>query len=42
MNKIWLLRKAMSQESLPDAIELLMEHLSKTRNNEAFLESMKG
>lgn len=42
MNKIWLLRKAMSNESLPDAIELLMEHLSKTRNNEAFLESMKG
>ena len=42
MNKIWLLRKAMSQESLPDAMELLMEHLSKTRNNEAFLESMKG
>ncbi len=42
MNKIWLLRKAMSQESLADAMELLMEHLSKTRNNEAFLESMKG
>ena len=42
INKIWLLRKAMSQESLPDAMELLMEHLSKTRNNEAFLESMKG
>jgi len=42
MNKIWLLRKAMSQENLPDAMEIMQEHLSKSKNNAAFLESMKG
>jgi transcription termination factor Rho len=42
MSKIWLLRKAMSQETPPDAMEFMLEHLSKTRNNDAFIESMKG
>ena len=42
MNKIWLLRKAMAQENLPEAMEFLLEHLSKTKTNEIFLESMKG
>jgi transcription termination factor Rho len=42
MNKIWLLRKAMAQENLPEAMEFLLEHLSKTKTNEEFLESMKG
>jgi len=42
LNKIWLLRKAMSQESLPEAMEFLLEHLSKKKTNEEFLESMKG
>jgi len=42
MNKIWLLRKALATESLPDAMEFLLEHLSKTKTNEQFLESMKG
>ncbi|MBD3184940.1 transcription termination factor Rho [Candidatus Poribacteria bacterium] len=42
MNKIWLLRKALSQENLPEAMEFLLEHLSKTKTNEEFLESMKG
>jgi len=42
MNKIWLLRKALSRENLPDAMEIMLEHLSKSRNNDAFLESMKG
>ena len=42
MNKIWLLRKAVAQENLPEAMEFLLEHLSKTRTNEEFLESMKG
>lgn len=41
-NKIWLLRKAMSRENLPEAMEFLLEHLSKTKSNERFLESMKG
>jgi len=42
INKVWLLRKAMAQESLPEAMEFLLEHLSKAKTNEAFLESMKG
>ncbi len=42
MNKIWLLRKAMAQENLPEAMEFLLEHLSKAKTNEIFLESMKG
>jgi transcription termination factor Rho len=42
MNKVWLLRKAMSQENLPEAMEFLLEHLAKTKTNENFLESMKG
>jgi len=42
MNKIWLLRKAMSQENLAEAMEFLQEHLSKSKTNEEFLESMKG
>lgn len=42
MNKTWLLRKALSRENLPDAMEIMLEHLSKSRNNDAFLESMKG
>lgn len=42
INKIWLLRKAMAQEKLPEAMEFLLEHLSKTKDNKEFLESMKG
>jgi len=42
MKRIWLLRKALSQESLPEAMEFLLEHLSKTKHNRDFLESMKG
>lgn len=42
LNKIWLLRKALAQENLPEAMEFLLEHLSKTKTNEQFLESMKG
>ena len=42
MNKLWLLRKAMAQENLPEAMEFLLEHLSRTKTNEQFLESMKG
>jgi len=42
LNKIWLLRKAMAQDNLPEAMEFLLEHLSKTKTNEDFLESMRG
>ena len=42
MNKVWLLRKAMSRDNLPEAMEFLLEHLSKTKSNEEFLESMNS
>jgi transcription termination factor Rho len=38
--KVWLLRKALSQDSLPDAMEFMLEHLAKTKSNKEFLESM--
>jgi transcription termination factor Rho len=40
--KIRLLRKALSQENLPDAMEFLLEHLGKSKSNKEFLELMKG
>lgn len=42
LKKIKLLRKALSTESLPDAMEFILEHLAKTETNQEFLESMKG
>lgn len=42
LKKIWILRKALAQESLPDAMEFLLEHLSKTKTNKEFLDSIKG
>jgi transcription termination factor Rho len=42
LKKIRLLRKALSQENLPDAMEFILEHLTKTKTNQDFLESMKG
>jgi transcription termination factor Rho len=42
MNKIWLLRRSMAQENLPEAMEFLLERLSDTRTNEQFLESIRG
>ncbi|HGE72679.1 TPA: transcription termination factor Rho [Candidatus Poribacteria bacterium] len=42
LRKIWLLRKVLSQESLPEAMEFLLERMSKTKTNKEFLESMKA
>lgn len=42
LRKIRLLKKALSQENLPDAMEFILEHLAKTKTNMEFLESMKG
>lgn len=41
LNKSWILRKVLSKSSPADAIELLIERLSKTKTNKEFLESMK-
>ncbi len=39
-NKIWLLRKALSELSLPEAMDLLLTRLSRTKTNKEFLDSM--
>lgn len=41
MTSIWLLRKIIAQEDPPEAMEILLEHLSRTKTNAEFLESMK-
>ncbi|MEK7400368.1 MAG: transcription termination factor Rho [Candidatus Poribacteria bacterium] len=42
IKKVWLLRKVLSQESLPEAMEFLLERMSKTKSNRDFLELMKA
>ena len=38
--RIWVLRKVLSSLSAVEAMELLLERLSKTTDNAEFLESM--
>jgi len=40
LNRIWILRKVLSQLSEVEAMELLMEKLSRTKTNSEFLEAM--
>ena len=40
LNKIWLMRKVLSEMSLSDAMERLLDSLSKTKANKEFLEIM--
>ena len=40
LNRIWILRKLLSPLNPVDSIEFLLDKLSKTDNNEDFLESM--
>ncbi len=40
LNRIWILRKFLSEMSPAEAIEFLIEKMRGTRNNEEFLESM--
>jgi transcription termination factor Rho len=42
LNKVWILRKFLSQLNLAESMELFLERMGKTRTNEEFLESMKG
>lgn len=42
LQKIWLLRKALSPMDDLEATELLIDKMSKTKNNEAFLKSMNA
>jgi transcription termination factor Rho len=42
LNRVWILRKVLSALSSVEAMELLIERLSKTKNNKEFLESMSS
>jgi len=40
LNRVWVLRKVLSQMSSVESMELLLDRMSKTRNNAEFLGSM--
>jgi transcription termination factor Rho len=40
LNKVWILRKVLNELNNVEAMELLIERLAKTKNNEEFLASM--
>ena len=42
LNRVWILRKVLSPLSPVEAMELLVDKLSKTKSNKEFLESMSG
>jgi transcription termination factor Rho len=42
LQKIWVLRKVINPMDDSDIIELLIDRMNKTRNNEGFLKSMSG
>src|SRR5512136_2815315 len=42
LNRCWILRKVLSSLSSVEAMELLIDRLSKTKNNKEFLESMSS
>jgi transcription termination factor Rho len=40
LQKVWILRKVLNELSNVEAMELLIEKLAKTKNNDEFLNSM--
>jgi len=42
LNRIWVLRKVLNSLSPVEAMELMLERLSKTKSNQVFLESMSS
>ena len=42
LNRAWILRKVLSALSSVEAMELLLDRLSKSKNNKEFLESMSS
>ena len=42
LNRVWVLRKILNQLSPVEAMELLLDKLSKTKTNQDFLNSMSG
>jgi len=42
LNKVWILRKFMNEQSPIEAIEFLIAQMSKTKGNKQFLEMMNA
>jgi transcription termination factor Rho len=42
LNKVWILRKILSQMSVVEAMELLIDKISKSQNNDEFLQMMQS
>ena len=42
LNRVWILRKVLNPLSVTESMELLLDKLSKTRDNASFLRSMSG
>jgi transcription termination factor Rho len=42
LNKLWVLRKALSSMSATEAMELLVEKMKGTKNNKAFFKAMNS
>ena len=42
LNRVWVLRKVLNQLAITEAMELLLDKLSKTKSNADFLNSMSG
>jgi len=42
LNKVWILRKILNQMSTVEAMELLIDKLAKSKDNEDFLKMMQG
>jgi len=42
LNRVWILRKVLNPLSATESMELLLEKLSKTKNNSDFLSSLSG
>ncbi len=42
LNKVWILRKFLNEQTSVEAIEFLINQMSKTKNNKAFLEMMNA
>jgi transcription termination factor Rho len=42
LNRVWILRKVLNPLSPVEAMELMLERLSKTKSNQVFLESMSS
>jgi transcription termination factor Rho len=42
LNRMWILRKPLADMNALEAMDVVMNHLDKTKNNDEFLLSMNG